>query len=275
MIKISEIYQLINDIAVNHYQLKTVFIGTPQQAMAKDVALDYPALIVSVGNVTYNKLSKNVVINLLFIDKLESGERNVLHLENSLELIANDFYKIITTPLYKAKLAVNSAVSTKIADRMKDDVIGWLLSIDALVHDDVCIFDLPFDEDFLNTLMIVPSSGGGGTSIVTIGCSINGNYNLIPIGIIAQTLGIAGTVQFWSIWSNIGDGQYTMTVDVLKNGSSMIGTGTKPYLLNENIRRNSCDWTDKAIATNDAITFVVDGNENVTNFTIRLEIKAQ
>lgn len=151
---ITEIYNIIKNIQASHLQLKDTFVGAVNQAMAQDVVLEYPAVIASVTNVNYSHLKKSLTLNLIFIDKLDSGEKNLLFLENDLELICSDFYKVLTTSTYKEKFNIVSATSQKVADRLKDNVIGWSLVLELSVNDGICATALPFTSEFINNLKL-------------------------------------------------------------------------------------------------------------------------
>lgn len=154
MISITQLYGIITDITDAHLQMQQCFTGDLQQAMASTVTLKYPVVIANVTQVNYAYLSKTLTLSLIFLDKRESGDKNILDLENDLELCANDYYKVLNTNTYKEYFRIETATSQKVADRLKDDVAGWQLTLSVKMLNSICVDDLPFNSTFLNNIKL-------------------------------------------------------------------------------------------------------------------------
>lgn len=97
---------------------------------------------------------------------------------------------------------------------------------------------------------------GGGNLIPT---STNGTYQAI----------VAGSIR-WAI-NSVDNIARTCSFDVLKNGVSMVGGGTKPYLNNETNRMGTCaDWTNSSVVAGDMITISCFANTDATNISVNI-----
>lgn len=73
-------------------------------------------------------------------------------------------------------------------------------------------------------------------------------------------------------WELLGDVSGSIVIDVLKNGSTMIGTGNKPTLSSAQSGNAAVSgWTSTAIAAGDLITFNISSASTITNINLVLK----
>lgn len=95
-------------------------------------------------NITYERLRSNISLNCFFIDKLQSGEGNINDVIDDMERVANDWFILLTQQEWiKDYFIIQNARSQPIADRLKDNIAGWLLEFTMLSNTRICLNDLP------------------------------------------------------------------------------------------------------------------------------------
>ncbi len=95
--------------------------------------------------------------------------------------------------------------------------------------------------------------------------------NILPTATSYKTLITkAGTIVQWAVWSKESA---TVTLAIKINGTSIVGSGTKPYLTAETQRISTpSGWTSVAVAVGDELEYVIDSNDNSTELFVELKI---
>lgn len=110
-----------------------------------------------------------------------------------------------------------------------------------------------------------------------ITATFDGCYTSIPINtIVSKPMVRKAEIEAWRVYGfNHLGGNATITVDVEKNGVSMVGGGgTRPNLTNQMSNSGGVvGWSSTTLADGDLITFKVIANTNCVYFVIVLRIK--
>lgn len=109
-------------------------------------------------------------------------------------------------------------------------------------------------------------------TVIDKGVSFSGSGNFIPNNTEGSFVApVNGTVR-WIIHT-INNSPATCTVDVLRNGTSMTGNGTKPSLNNQAKNSGtSQDWSINYVLQGDTVTIRVVSNANATNLNVSILI---
>lgn len=120
--------------------------------------------------------------------------------------------------------------------------------------------------------------GAGGAVGIKSANFVFGSENTDPEANDRRALPVqfSGTVTGWSIIT-VDDGVGAITFDMLKNGVSMVGGGTKPFLsgTNEAVNNNVVDWSSKGIVEGDILTAVVYGPPSAGTGEVSFALKVQ
>lgn len=104
-----------------------------------------------------------------------------------------------------------------------------------------------------------------------IGCSIDG----LGSGIVADQVGFSalfynGTISNWTI---VGDVTGDVVFDILKNGTSIIGSGTKPEIVSGTTNTgDSSDWDLSSVSDGDIIEYVIESVSSFKKLSLFLKI---
>ena len=108
------------------------------------------------------------------------------------------------------------------------------------------------------------------TQTIIRNMNFNANGNLIPTSTAGTYQALVDGTLSWAI-NSVNNLARTCSFDVLKNGISMVGTGTKPYLNNETNRTGNCsNWSSASVAVGDMITISCYANTDATNINVNL-----
>jgi len=290
---------ILKNLAAEHLQLNDYYFGSLSQAMSKSNVIAYPCLIATVENVRVQKMLSSFTLKLFFIDKLLPGGENIDDVIADMEAVANDYYLLLTNKDWvKDYIMIDAFNGSIIADRLPDDVAGWVITLDCRSYSALCLDDLPITgtvptyercvvEGEQGNIVIIGDNNritDGQLNITDIANLVNdkttatfdGCYTVIPINTKAETLITQGyEVIKWKIYGyNQAGSNCTVSVDVQKNSVSMVGSGTMPNLTNAKIGYGvPTGWTTTQLSENDLLTFNVSSNSDATYVNIVLLLK--
>lgn len=105
----------------------------------------------------------------------------------------------------------------------------------------------------------------------SFGLTLDGNGGVISTGSKGYTvIPFAGEITSWYV---VGDQPGSITMDVKRSGTSIVGAGNKPSLSSEQRANASVSgWTSTTISANDEIEFNVDSATTVTRVNLIIQV---
>ena len=112
------------------------------------------------------------------------------------------------------------------------------------------------------------------TQTIIRNMNFNANGNLIPISTAGTYQALVSGTLSWAI-NSVNNLSRTCSFDVLKNGVSMVGTGTKPNLNNQANNSGNCsNWSSNSVVAGDMITISCYSNTDGTNINVNLIVNS-
>lgn len=132
MYTFNQINKAFNNIAVAHKQINTYGIGDIWE-IATSGTVQYPLMWAKPEN---GRLETSLYISswtLIFMDLVDSGERNENDVISDMELIALDVVALLRDNSYEFKFDYSGATIERFTERFEDKVAGVLLRIDLAI----------------------------------------------------------------------------------------------------------------------------------------------
>jgi hypothetical protein len=142
---IKHITTILQDVCNGHKQVNAVYADTLNNVMTGTIT--YPCVIIDTATVNYSNLKKQITANLYILDKLDSGEKNIVDIISQTEAIAYDLYSFLSQSRNHIHdiFSIDSASVNKIADKLKDNVAGVMLTLQLSVRGWYQPQELPFN----------------------------------------------------------------------------------------------------------------------------------
>lgn len=127
---INQFLKVLNDFATNHQQIGSYGQGVFSEVEANEAKKPSLMWVMITGSSRTGKTTRQVNMNILFMDLVLENQANLFEVQSDEELKAYDLITYLDSPTFEDDFRINvSSQLTPFVERFDNDWTGWMLSL--------------------------------------------------------------------------------------------------------------------------------------------------